>query len=509
MADPERKELVWTIRKDLHRLTANELYQLAENIGQVPDRNLYELDKNNEESCLEYVYGHVCSKALLDQEDQGVAQLLFLKDLIHDLIANREKSPEIIQPTKEIEGLNENQQMPSLPIDLAGDATEISHGVELQQMLASYEELGRKLEQYKTTTATLTTVRPTTRECTSRDSSPSNEHYQHTRSENTVYAKEVPFLQRREFKIHGGQIGDTTSDISFNNLCKQIGEGVKEHYSESEIIRSVFRIIKPGNFKDMLINKDDMTLTELKSFLLSHLREKNSTELFQELMCAKQYDYETPQQFLYRMIGLKQKIIFASRQADTDIRYDNTTVQGVFLHTIYQGLGTKHNDIRRDLKPLLSEVAVSDEALLRHVIKITSEESERQRRLGQVSRNKMAHAHSAQLEGNAEKVGKEAVDSKRTCRTIEELSAQVAALSSMIDTLKNSQQSGHSCQCNASTLQTLKKESRRVCPNCVKQGTTNCNHCFACGEEGHRAVGCLKSPGKSGNGSRSLRRDKQ
>ncbi|KAK6475935.1 hypothetical protein HHUSO_G23929 [Huso huso] len=413
MADPERKELVWTIRKDLHRLTANELYQLAENIGQVPDRNLYELDKNNEESCLEYVYGHVCSKALLDQEDQGVAQLLFLKDLIHDLIANREKSTEIIQPTKEIEGLNENQQMPSLPIDLAGDATEISHGVELQQMLASYEELGRKLEQYKTTTATLTTVRPTTRERTSMDSSPSNEHYQHTRSENT------------------------------------------------------------------------------------------------ELMCAKQYDHETPQQFLYRMIGLKQKIIFASRQADTDIRYDNTTVQGVFLHTIYQGLGTKHNDIRRDLKPLLSDVAVSDEALLRHVIKITSEESERQRRLGQVSRNKMAHAHSAQLEGNAEKLGKEVVDSKRTCRTMEELSAQVAALSSMIDTLKNSQQSGHSCQCNTSTLQTLKKESHRVCPNCVKQGTTNCNHCFACGEEGHRAVGCLKSPGKSGNGSRSLRRDKQ
>ncbi len=60
----------------------------------------------------------------------------------------------------------------------------------------------------------------------------------------------------------------------------------------------------------MLITKDDMTVTELKSFLQSHLGESSSTELFQELMIAKQHDHETPQQFLYRMISLKQKILF-------------------------------------------------------------------------------------------------------------------------------------------------------------------------------------------------------
>ncbi len=58
-------------------------------------------------------------------------------------------------------------------------------------------------------------------------------------------------LQRREFKIHGGQIEDSVSDIRFSNLCKQIDEGIKEVYTESEIIRGVFRMIKPGNFKDV------------------------------------------------------------------------------------------------------------------------------------------------------------------------------------------------------------------------------------------------------------------
>ncbi len=76
-----------------------------------------------------------------------------------------------------------------------------------------------------------------------------------------------------------------------------------------------------------------MTVTELKSFLQSHLGESSSTELFQELMIAKQHDHETPQQFLYRMISLKQKIRFCSRQVNSDIRYDDHTV--VYLSILF------------------------------------------------------------------------------------------------------------------------------------------------------------------------------
>ena len=127
----------------------------------------------------------------------------------------------------------------------------------------------------------------------------------------------------------------------------------------------------------MLISKDDITLTELKVFLQTHLREKNSTELFQELMCAKQDENETPQQFLYRVIGLKQRILFTSKLSDTGIKYSAATVQDVFLHTVYQGFGNKHTDIRRELKPLLSNSDVSDETILRHVMQIQSEESDK------------------------------------------------------------------------------------------------------------------------------------
>lgn len=105
--------------------------------------------------------------------------------------------------------------------------------------------------------------------------------------------------------------------------------------------------------QDMLMNKEDLTVTELQVFLQSHLRKKNCTELFQELMCTKQNDNETPQQFLYRVIGLKQRILFTSNLPDASIKYSRATVQDVFLHTVYQGLGHRYNDIRRELKTLL------------------------------------------------------------------------------------------------------------------------------------------------------------
>lgn len=75
-------------------------------------------------------------------------------------------------------------------------------------------------------------------------------------SEQTVSLKDLPYIQRCEFKVQGGQIGDHSSDISYNSVCRQIDEGVKDNFTDSEIVRGVLKIMKPGDFKD---NKEDMT----------------------------------------------------------------------------------------------------------------------------------------------------------------------------------------------------------------------------------------------------------
>ncbi|XP_025757014.1 uncharacterized protein LOC109195871 isoform X1 [Oreochromis niloticus] len=193
---------------------------------------------------------------------------------------------------------------------------------------------------------------------------------------------------RREFKLHGGQISDLGSDISYSSLCKQIDEGLQEGFTECEIIRTVLKIMKPGTLKEMLTNKDDLTVDGLKKLLRSHIRDKNSAELFQELSNAKQQDKESAQQFLYRIIGLKQRVLFESRQPGADFNYDKKLVQGTFLHTLYQGFNEKNNYVRQDLKPFLNDLQVSDDFLLEQITKSTSEEAERLRRLGTASKTR-------------------------------------------------------------------------------------------------------------------------
>lgn len=164
--------------------------------------------------------------------------------------------------------------------------------------------------------------------------------------------------------MHGGQISDWD--------CKQIDEGVKEKYPESEITRTVLKIIKLGTFKDMLINKEDLSLAELKMFLHSHLQDQSSTDLFQELINGKQQDKSTPQQFVYRIMGLKQKVLWSSQQVGAAIVYDKDLIQGVFLHMLYQGLSETYSDIRRDIQPYISDLSVTDDSILEKVALLDS-----------------------------------------------------------------------------------------------------------------------------------------
>ncbi len=293
-------------------------------------------------------------------------------------------------------------------------------------------------------------------------------------------------------------------------MCRQIDDGVKENFSEAKLVRGILRAIKPGNFKEMIMNKQDMTVAELKKFLQSHLGDKSSTELFQELMCAKQMETETPQQFLYRVIGLKQKILFSIKQSNTEVRYSTATIQDVFLHTVYQGLGHRYKDDRSELKPLLADHSITDEAIVRNVMKITNDENER--RLGPIIRPKQSNASSAQFEIKPDGEVKEAPGQKIKYDPIIQLTARIDALTNMVDSMRQSTmrpQPEHTCQCFVREHPPQRGAKLWGCTRCVEAGQQNCTHCFLCGEEGHQARGCLRKQRLQGNGKWPLPRDDQ
>ena len=570
MSQP-RKEVVWSIRRKLFKLSSDNIYEVARDIAS----DAKEIDQLDEEGCMDYIIAFMKSEDLLGKEDEGLSSLMMLNDVICRMI--EEESPADIMPhvpstsptpspsdhTSPPPNPQTNMVMPPNPHPIPLDnITPPGHtsppsnpqinsttmqphshsnppdhvttqpGEELRKM---YEELGRKLRQFEATAA---------------PPAPTHIHQGGTVSfpapqstpERMVPLKDLPYLQRREFKVHGGQVGDQSSEISYNSISKQIDEGLKEGFGEAEVVRGVLRIIKPGTFKDMLSNKDELAVPELKVFLRSHLGEKATTQMFQELMCARQAEQESPQQFLYRMIGLKQRLLFQSRQANTDICYDPKTIQGVFLNTIYQGLGAKHADLRQRLRPLVSDSQVTDEEILGQMTKMISDENEHQRRLGQLPRQKNTQAHSSKVEtedGQKDDKPRHTTAVDKNLQTIQQLSAQVETLTQMVATLMDAQASNtqvsHSLpqtqtyhpfqpppshtppkpsppqqfpnHAPQSTFQARGRAGR--CPKCTEQNLQECTHCFVCGETGHRAVGCLKRTRFQGNETRSLPRDSQ
>ncbi|KAG9276423.1 hypothetical protein AMEX_G8737 [Astyanax mexicanus] len=212
-------------------------------------------------------------------------------------------------------------------------------------------------------------------------------------------------------------------------------------------------------------------------------------------MSTKQNEHESPQQFLYRMIGLKQRVLLASKHNCIDIAYEPRTVQNVFLRTISQGLLPKYSDIRKEIKPFLSDYTVSDDTLLRLVNQISSEESERQRRLGSCSRQRITHAHSAHLESDNDADKSTGTKAKTKSKTEQELSAKIDALTKVVESLLHEKSIESASQSMPNKSNFSRPVRPRSCLKCVDQGVSPCLHCFVCGDEGHRAVGCLKKKG--------------
>lgn len=465
-------DLQWEIQQQLHQLTkaANRevLYKLAEACKDETTEALPGDDSSDVE-LFDFIVDYLRSKQLKSLEDQGMSRLLVFRDLIDEL------------------QLSEGA-------DGSGQASEGADGSDQASKGATTAEVS-ETEPVIVASEVIAVPTPVVADQVT----------------GLVKLTDVAaLLPRREFKVHGGQISDSDSDLSFNNLCKQIDDGLVEGFTEAEIIRTVLKIIKPGTFKDMLVTKDNLTVAELKRFLRAHLRDKSSTELFQELSNAKQYDKESPQQFMYRLMGLKQRVMFASKQS-TGFQYDDKLVQGVFLHSLYQGMNEKCSYIRRDLKPHISNLSVTDDFILDVITRSLSEDTERQNRLGQTQKQKAVSVSTAQQDHSkqSEQMQTE-VQANRTA--ILELTAQVSSLTKSLEKalqpVANAvPESTHTLQ--APRKQLTKPEVKGKCQQCISQGNDTCTHCFRCGKEGHRAVGCLKKNNPQGNWTRSLGRDHQ
>ena len=312
---------------------------------------------------------------------------------------------------------------------------------------------------------------------------------------------DIPLVFKKELKFTG-QIGSPkdTSKLSFSSLAHQIENAKKKNYSDQEICVATIRAISPGlNLRSYLEGKTDLTLPQLRRILRAHFSERDATELYTELSNAVQHSSESVQNFVVRLMDMRQKVIFASQESESQLQYDPVLVQKLFLREISTGLISY--SIKADIDPYLNDINVSDEVLLEKLNLAANNEAEWKHKLGKQARVNVFETPEVEQPNKPRKSTKEnpilnEIKSLRVeLNQIKSLKADVAMLK---ETLSQP----------AVTKPGYRPRKHIGCPNCAKEGKgKECSHCYRCGETGHLKMNCKLQDQE--NRMRSRQRDGQ
>ena len=130
----------------------------------------------------------------------------------------------------------------------------------------------------------------------------------------------MSLVLKKELKFTG-QIGSPkdTSKPSLSSLAHQIENVKKKNYSDQEICEASIKAISTGlNLRSYLEGKTDLTLPQLRKILRAHFSERDATESYTELSNAIQHSFESVQDFVVRLINMRQ-VIFASQESESQL----------------------------------------------------------------------------------------------------------------------------------------------------------------------------------------------
>ena len=213
---------------------------------------------------------------------------------------------------------------------------------------------------------------------------------------------------------------------------------------------------------------------------------------------------EDPQAFLMRALTIRQKIIYASKECDSGIKYDASSVQSLFLHALETGL--RDETIRAKIRPSTSNTDVSDEQLIEAMFLAVSAETERSNKFNH--NNPLSKGQGAKARISMYRVTTTLVRTKRFwLHAIKQVRTELSAVQSQVKTLRD---------CVNQKNELSKDEARKAPPTtnqakCDKcKNPEECDHCFLCGDTNHIARYCRSRSKKfPENGRRLPPRDRE
>ena len=295
---------------------------------------------------------------------------------------------------------------------------------------------------------------------------------------------------KKDLKIKG-QIGGPgeKGKLNFISVVRKIERALHQGYSETEVCEAVIEMISPEQkLRSLLDGKFDLNLPTLRRFLRSHFKEAEATELYNQLCNLSQDEGTSPDDFVQEAIVLRDKILFSSKEDDTEFQYTEVLVQKQCTHAIVTGL--RNDNIKFEVKAALtSGKHLKDEELMEIVSKSVKEEKERQRKL------KSSKSKTGKVNVVSEK---EDVEDKKHQNKENPIVAELKELRAElkeISTLKTDVEVLKECVRNIGGGKNPNgyQGGRKVqfgCDACKEQNLFGCNHCFKCGEPGHKKPEC-------------------
>ena len=319
--------------------------------------------------------------------------------------------------------------------------------------------------------------------------------------EDVTSFSQLKTIFKHEFKFNGTIGAPNSKDaLSYISLTRQIHSAKQKGYEDPETFDALIEAISPGlQLRTYLEAMREAGLETVMKIIRAHFQEKSASELFGSLANLVQLPTEDPQNFLLRALNLREKIVFASEQENTKLKYDKTQCQNLFLHTIETGLLS--NTIRSRMRSLLMKPGVTDAELISQLNTAVAEEAERNSELG-IGQKGNAKVSKVESQAVSCKIGKDkpASQPSASLSELKEIRAEVV-------TLKQEVYYKKSAGAKASSKTPAYKKMRRGCKACHDTGEADsCRHCWKCGDAAHFAFNC---PQPQENCPRLLPRDNQ
>jgi len=281
-----------------------------------------------------------------------------------------------------------------------------------------------------------------------------------TRVESTADKNPFRFTGfHRDYKL-SGQIGEGSNALPYMSFLRQVQSGVDKGYGEQDIVDGIIRAIQPSSkLRGYLEGREDLSLTVIKDIIRTYYKESSATELYQELCVLAQTPKESPQEFVLRALELKQKIIFADKESST--KYGTALIDKLFRQSVETGI--RDDGLRVELASVLKSFK-TDEELLQNINDITRKQGERASKIN--SKEKSVKALLTEPEG----------------RLLTELKALRVEVGELKGRFEKAERNGETAPSSGGRF----PRRRGQCKRCYENQVLRCDHCFRCGQLGHR-----------------------